>query len=117
MIWYERFLECSRTQGTSEFSKSVWRFYSSLLNLDDKELAIKSKVDDYVDNIWKPEIKKVVRNHIHGSTNSGIINAEWKIVEKQNIHLVFDFIIQTIQDSGLGWPTKDDIQRFQISQE
>lgn len=121
MIWYERFLECSRTQGTSEFPKSVWRFYHSLLNINNDDLAIKSKVISYVDNEWKPEIKKRVRKtmiqYTGAQNDSSISDMEYGFKEAQYIYLVFDFIIQVIQDSGLGWPTKDDIQNFQITQE
>jgi len=106
-IWYERFLECSRTCMTSEFVNSVWRFYHSLINLDSEndKLAIKDMVRNYVENVWRPKINKIIEDNTHYTNDSDVIRLESRLVESQYIHEVFDFIIQTIQDSGIGWQT------------
>jgi len=116
-IWYERFLECSRTYGTGEFNSSVWRFYHSLLNLDDEELNIKSKVKAFIEEEWRPMVREIVRNNTYMTSDPGVIDTERNIAESQYIDQVFDFIIQTIQDSGIGWATQDNIQNFTIKQE
>jgi len=123
-IWFERFLECSRTHGTTDFPTSVWRFYHSLLNIGEDKLAIKDIVQKYHDDIWKPGLNEIYkadckRSHIgldsrHHVGSRRIIydmNEQNKIVE------LFEFIIQTIQDSGIGWPTKEEMAQFHISQE
>jgi hypothetical protein len=120
-IWFERYLECSRTLGTEEFPNSVWRFYHSLLNLDEKELAIKNKVRNYYLNEWKPRLDKNVKENLLEeqikNNDLTIVNLFYKLNEKQMIVELFEFIIQTIQDSGVGWPTTEEIQQFTITQE
>ena len=102
-IWYERFLECSRTYGTGEYPSSVWRFYHSLLNLGDDKLAIKDIIQNYVENNWEPTTKYLLAKLSRYTTDSDVVNHNKKQIELQHIHLVFDMIVQTIQDSGIGW--------------
>lgn len=102
-IWYERFLECSRTYGTSEYPHSVWRFYHSLLNLGTDKLAIKTIIQNYVENEWEPMTLYLLIKQTRYTTDSDVINHNRKQIELQHIHLVFDHIVQTIQDSGIGW--------------
>lgn len=116
-IWYERFLECSRTFGTVEFPSSVWRFYHSLLNLNNDELAIKDKVKEYVEMVWMPRIESMVEAVTVNTTDAGVQDFEKEQIIAQYIHEVFSFIIQTIQDSGIGWTTQDNLQQFMITQE
>ena len=116
-IWYERFLECSRTYGTVEYPRSVWRFYHSLVNLNHDDLKIKIMVKDYVVNVWQPKIFNIVRARTYTTNDPDVLHSEQKLVEAENIDEVFDFIIQSIQDSGIGWHTSDNIQGFHISQE
>jgi len=116
-IWYERFLECSRTCKTFEFPSSVWRFYHSLLNLDDGELAIKDKVDTYLEKVWRPRINKIVRYNTRDTNDLDTIGTERRFTEENYIHELFYFIIQTIQDSGIGWETYGDMQGFQLKQD
>lgn len=104
-IWYERFLECSRTQGTSEYPASVWRFYHSLLNLGNDKIAIKDKVDKYLVDEWKPEVNYYVEKNTTHTTDVDVIEGERKLMEASFIHKLFNFIAQTIQDSGIGWST------------
>jgi len=116
-IWYERFLECSRTQGTQEFPQSVWRFYHSLLDLDTEELAIKTKVKEYKENIWEPKIKELVEYATRFTNDIDVYDFEYRQITAQHIHELFSFIIQTIQDTGIGWHTTDEVQSFSITQE
>ena len=120
-IWFERFLECSRTYGTEEFPDSVWRFYHSLLNLDEKELAIKDKVRKFYVDDWKPRLDARVRESLMEeqikNNDLSIVNLFYKLNEKQMVVELFEFIIQAIQDSGVGWPTTEEIEHFNISQE
>ena len=102
-IWYERFLECSRTYGTIEFPQSVWRFYYSLLDLDKEELAIKKKVTKYVEEIWEPSIIKKTRETNPHNNDPGIYDFDKQQIIAQHIHEIFSYIIQTIQDTGIGW--------------
>lgn len=104
-IWYERFLECSRTCMTSEFTNSVWRFYRSLLNLDseNERFAIKDKVRDYVEEVWQPNVNRIVERNTRYTNDEDVIRLESQLVEAQHIYEVFEFIIQAIQDSGIGW--------------
>ena len=116
-IWYERFLECSRTYGTIEFPQSVWRFYYSLLDLDKEELAIKKKVTKYVEEIWEPSIIKKTREANPHNNDPGIYDFDKQQIIAQHIHEIFSYIIQTIQDTGIGWHTTDNIESFNIKQE
>ena len=116
-IWYERFLECSRTYGTGEYPSSVWRFYHSLLNLGKDELAIKDIIQDYVENDWEPRIKYILTKTTQYTTDPGVINFNQKTLEAQYIHEIFDMIVQTIQDSGIGWTITEQMQQFMITQE
>ena len=116
-IWYERFLECSRTFGTNEFPNSVMRFYHSLLDLNDDDLAILKRVTEWKKKTWEPKIEEMV-NQVRQQTNDiDTIDFERKQIIKDHIHELFTFIIQTIQDSGIGWHTSDSIQSFNITQE
>jgi len=116
-IWYERFLECSRTYGTVEFVKSVWRFYHSLLNLNNEDLAIFSKVKTYIDEVWTPTLNTMVFEASESLNDTSSIEHEREMIEAQTVSDVFHFIIQTIQDSGIGWFTSEEMQSYQISQE
>ena len=116
-IWYERFLECSRTYGTIEFKNSVWRFYHSLLNLDEDQYAIYNKVKEYVENSWMPGLEETIRETAESLSDPSSIEHEREMIESQYIVEVFHFITQAIQDSGIGWHTMDNVQSFQISQE
>ena len=116
-IWYERFLECSRTCGTSEFPSSVMRFYHSLLNLNDDDLAILDIVTEWKKKTWEPKIKEMVDQVRRQTNDIDTIDFERKQIIKDHIHELFTFIIQTIQDSGIGWHTSDSMQSFNITQE
>jgi len=116
-IWYERFLECSRTFGTDEFVKSVWRFYHSLLNLDADDLAIYTKVTSYLNEVWNPNFAEVVKENTRFLNDISSIEHERDMIEAQLISELYHFIIQTIQDSGIGWTTREEMQKFNISQE
>lgn len=116
-IWTRRFVECSDMQGTNEYPASVWRFYHSLLNLDDDKKAIKSKVDKYLVDEWKPEVNYYVEKNTVHTTDVDVIEGERKLIEASFIHKLLYFIIQNIQDSGVGWHTNDDMQNYMISQE
>lgn len=107
-IWYERFLECSRTQGTEEFPNSVWRFYHSLLNLGENELAIKDQVKKYINENWSIHLDTYIQDtinkeHINSNDYQEIVRIENNCKKQMMVNL-FEFIIQTIQDSGVGWP-------------
>ena len=103
IIWTRRYIECSDTHGTSDFPASVMRFYRSLLNINHDKLNILDKVTEYKENIWEPEIENIV-NQVRQQTNDiDTIDFERKQIIKDHIHKLFTFIIQTIQDSGVGW--------------
>jgi len=115
-IWYERFLECSRTHGTNQFPSSVQRFYVSLLDLDKEDLAIKTKVKNYKENTWQERVNYIVQKNTELTTDPGTIESERELVEAGMSDELFEFIIQTIQDSGIGWPTQEDMKQYTISQ-
>ena len=119
-IWYERFLECSRTYGMPYFTSSVWRFYHSLLNIGEKEKAIKDIVKKYIEDTWYPAFSQRYDNEIvklHASKNPNIQKKIRQLVTDEKIIDLFEFMIQTIQDSGVGWPTIDEMQSYTINQE
>jgi len=102
-IWYERYLECSRTYMTPVFHDSVMRFYLSLLDIDDNDKAVWTKVNKYYKDVWLPKVKHQVEINTGDTYDEGIIQEEYKIVRSQFVDELFRFIIQTIQDSGVGW--------------
>lgn len=105
-IWYERFLECSRTYGTDIFTKSVWRFYHSLLNLGEGKLAIKNIVYQYYTEEYLPELEYRINESIDSKNVTYGLRKGIKALEEQRLIVnLFEYIIQTIQDSGVGWPT------------
>lgn len=113
-IWYERFLECSRTYGTSEYPYSVWRFYHSLLNLGEDKLAIKDITTKYIEE-WTYIQKCLLEKQTEYTTDPDNINFQRKQLEHQNIYQVFDHIVQTIQDSGIGWTISIRGEGYDIS--
>ena len=123
-VWYERYVECSRTQGYKGFPNSVWRFFHSLTNLGEDKLAIKNIVKDYIDNVYQPElINKVVKacidenitlNQAFDESNRRKI---YELIENVHIVELFSFIVQTIQDSGVGWPTEKQMETYRIQQD
>jgi hypothetical protein len=121
VIWYERYLECSRTYKTDLFSDSVWRFHISLINLGEDKLAIKKKVDDYLENIWRPKLKQDVEEALENDhiqiNNQQLVRHYYNLFEDSNIKDLFQYITQTIQDSGIGWPTPQEMQEYIIGQE
>jgi len=110
-IWYERFLECSRTYGTPTFTSSVWRFYRSLLNINNENLNIKTQVSEYIKNTWRPNVNRIAQRRL--TTDNISTNDDNNIalytdeVVNERIVEIFEFIIQAIQDSGIGWHTFD----------
>ena len=100
-IWYERFLECSRTFGTVEFPGSVMRFYNSLLDIDKDELAIYSKVKTYKEDVFDPLIENIVLEATFNTNDLNVIETERGIAVRDNIDRLFRVIIQTIQDLSL----------------
>lgn len=124
-IWFERYLECSRTQGTPEFTKSVWRFYHSLLNLEPSgKLAIKDIAEIYVDKTWNPELLEKVRddcerNNVSIDQNHDMMSRQLIYDSNVATHIIhlFSYITQSIQDSGVGWPSEQQMQTFIYSQE
>ena len=118
-VWFERFLECSRTQGTSEFPSSVWRFYHSLVDLGKDELAIKTTLEKYLEDEWNPEYDAMYNEMMDNETSDtrGVKEDVKNRVEKVLILRLFNKIAQTIQNSGVGWPTKDEMQSYHLKQE
>ena len=121
VIWYERFLECSRTYRTDDFVDSVWRFYYSLVNIGKNELAIRDIVQKYYDTVWKPTFMARVNYECEqefiGASNNSTRDLIYYQNEKDMIVQLFQFITQTIQDSGKGWPTKEELQSYMLTQE
>ena len=116
-IWYERFLECSRTFGTVEFPRSVMRFYNSLLDIDNGDLAIYSKVKTYKEDVFDPLIENIVLEATFNTNDLNVIETERCIAVRDNIDRLFRVIIQTIQDSGIGWATGYDVKSYNINQD
>lgn len=120
-IWYERFLECSRTDGTDEFVNSVYRYKNSLVDLGDDNLAIKKIVQDFYDKTWMPRFVKEVERVCHSENisknDSSSITVIQKEIEKDFIVDLYMFINQTIQDSGIGWQMQDSTFSYLLSQE
>ena len=115
-IWYERYLECSRTAMTDVFYYSVMRLYHSLLDLDDGERAIRSKVDRYYTGVWRPLVDRIVNENTRDTVDESIHEEEERIVLGQQAHLLFRYIIQVIQDSGVGFQLSDDMYNYLLSQ-
>lgn len=112
IVWFERFVECSRTQGTDAFVNSVWRFYWSLIDLGEGDYAIKTKVDEYIKNEWLPDVQNRYQIELakENSETDSIKRFIYSSVESDRMPLLFRFIIQTIQNSKLGWklPMNED---------
>jgi len=115
-VWFERYVECSRTYGTSEFKNSVWRFYISLMNLND-ELKIYDQVTNYIKNVWRPKIDNIIEKNTKMLADESSIEHEIELVEQSHMVDIFHFIIQTIQDSNIGWSTQEDFMKYDIKQD
>jgi len=114
-IWYERYLECSRTCMTPLFYDSVMRFYKSLLDIDSDKKAIYSKVKNYYETEWLSMVKNKVRYNTQDTNDDGILDEEYKITRSQCVDELYRFIIQTIQDSGIGWDIREAGSGYDIS--
>ena len=115
-IWYERYLECSRMYGTRMFTKAVWSFYHSLLDIDHDERAIKTKVTKYLNDEWLPLVKDnasamKLKDKVHGNDVESHKSYN-RIAEDRMAVYLYEHIIQTIQDSGIGWPTNEEITTY-----
>ena len=112
-VWLRRFVECSDLIGTEGATSAVWRFYDSLIDIGEDKLAIKTIVTDFINNVWRPKVNDYILEHIEAC--EGLEELEIRLkneAEKLHIRLLFNFIIQTIQDSGIGWPTIEDEENF-----
>lgn len=108
-IWHERYLECSRTCMTSMFYDSVMRFYKSLLDLDNNDKAIWTKVNKYYEEEWSPMVKKIIIDNTRNIVDESAKDGEYRIEAPKHIDKLYRKIIQTIQDSGVGFQTFSDI--------
>lgn len=118
LIWFERFMECSRCQGSPEFPRAVWKFVHSLVNLGSDKKAIKDRVTDYIEKTWYPHFIEVVNADCE---NSNVSDMDYDMLsrklifdlnEQSQIVNLFEFITQTIQDSGVGWPTQEQFDSY-----
>jgi len=118
IVWYRRFCETSDCIGTEHESDAVWKFYHSLLNLGEGKLAIKDIVQEYIRNTWRPKVVSFYEDTI--GVNRGVPELELtysRDAENRYIKELFSFIIQTIQDSGVGFPTVNEITKFEYDTE
>jgi hypothetical protein len=104
-VWFERYIECSRTYDTPEFVHSVKRFYRSLLDLDktNEDNKIMTKTNNFYFNEWKPKVDDISRRKSSYTTDIDTIESIRKEVESEYIYELFDFIKQIIQFSEAGW--------------
>ena len=105
-IWTKAYYNCMETYGTDLFITKVWGFYHSLLDLgQDDELKIKSKVTNYIKEIWDPAFNEAVAESVKEETSDTQNVLEWHMSKVMRIHIkaLYEYIIQTIQDSGIGW--------------
>lgn len=116
-VWFERIRECSASQGTSNFVDSVWRLYWILIDLGEDNLAIQSKVEEYIKNEWKPEFKNQYDKELSNqqSDTDAIKRFIYSSVEQDRIPYLFRFIVQTIQNAKLGWTLpKGDREHYEL---
>lgn len=118
-IWYERYLECSRTQGTEEFPSSVMRFYYSLMNLGPEKLAVKDLCKKYLNESWQPHVEKIIDERWNKEKDACTSPAATMSVIKndsieEEIVKLYEFIIQTIQDSGIGWHSSEQYMEYEL---
>ena len=121
VIWFTCYADCQKTYGSEYFTNSVWCFYHMLNDLDNDKMAIKTKVSNYIKNTWKPNVnhiahKRLTTDNISPNDENNIALYTDEVTNERIVEL-FEFIIQTIQDSGVGWPTQDEIKSYMISQE
>ena len=111
LVWYERYIDCSRSYKTTQFYNDVERFYNSLLDIDHDKRAIRSMVTKYIDDEWSPSIRAEIVERTAGYDESSKA-AISKLVVDNKAEDLFHFIIQAIQDSGIGWPNQDQIDSY-----
>lgn len=124
IIWYERYLECTRTYGTEEFPLSVMRLYHSLLNLGKNKLAIRDICENYYKNEYKNTLNEAIKQECYNqeiefddpNKDSQIRQIKAMVIGEHSVYL-FKFITQTIQDSGVGWHTEDELTKYSLMQE
>ena len=121
-IWYRRYMECSDLIGYDDlFTKAVWKFYWSLLDVDEDDKAIKTKVDKYLNDEWRPSLHIAIadsmkQDHISPNDKTNY-RLYYRLNENDLIKYLFTKIIQTIQDSGIGFQINPEMQDFLISQD
>lgn len=121
VIWFKAFSDCREAQASNPglFPSIVQSFYDSLLDLGKDKMAIKSIVEKYVNEEWQPVVDKEILVKLKNAW-SETENKKDQIkrdVTNSHIKKIYTKIIQTIQDSGIGWPTDDEYQTFMITQE
>jgi len=119
VIWFERFKDCSATLLTEYSIDNVYRFLYSLIDIGEGKLAIKTKVYEYFEKVWNLELENAIKKEMKKATSNtrGTYEFYRNRIESQYIIKLFQFITQTIQDSGVGWPTKEEMDIYKISQE
>ena len=117
IIWFKRYDDCSsNTPGTVEFYDGVLRFKGSLTNIGSGKDAVRDIVNNFYDNEWLPSVNADLNYLTRYTNDMCTIEEDGRLILYRRIHEVFDFIVQTIQDTGRGWPTQDDMQSFNITQ-
>jgi hypothetical protein len=115
-LWTKHYELCSFTNGTDEFVRNVYNFYDCLIDLDDDKKAIATKVKRYYDTVYEPELNSLIDSAIAYTSDLSSQEEERQIVTKNHIRKLFRFIIQTIQDSGIGWQsTSRDRGHYELS--
>ena len=119
LVWFERYMDCSRLYGSDQFPHEVWKFYHSLANLGKDKLAIRDITRKYYNDVWYPGfIKEVVaecdRKHISLEGEHDLSNRQFVhgLVMKDHIGRLYEFIIQTIQNAGCAWPTREQFEGY-----
>lgn len=101
--WTMHYIKCSFTNRTPDFVNNVLNFYDALLDLDEDKKAIATKVNNYYENTYLPELKKEIEEQTYHTTDESTIESHRTQIENGYIRKLFKFIIQTIQKSGVGW--------------
>jgi len=104
-LWYQCYAMCLEVYGTEMFPNAVMRFKTALIDLKDGA-KVKSKVDGYYKNTWMPRVKK----QIDAYTRENYMQLDSAFTRFYRDHVInnempnlFMFIIQTIEDSGIGF--------------
>jgi len=118
-LWTKAYFNCMEAQAFNPpiFAEVVESFYDSLLDLGPDKLQIRTIVETYYNTELMPFYDLLVSEEINNNwaNTRGNLDRIKRDKKKLLMPLLYKKIIQTIQDSGIGWELSKGGDGYDIS--